>query len=76
MKIQLHEYKNENWGYRFIGDNGENMCKSSEGDGYSTKSNAKRALLKFIKEMENIILINENKKIPLDIEIIPYKNLE
>lgn len=71
MKLELVEYKNGEWGYRFRSSQNNNILTESS-EGYDSKGNAKRALLEFISSMQKMIWMNENAGDDLTIVEIPY----
>lgn len=51
MKCEIFKGKDGQWYYRFKSRNGRHLCRCSEGNGYVSKGNAKRAAKNFIKEV-------------------------
>lgn len=63
MHIEIYEFKDQQWGYRIKADNGEILSHS---EGYYSKSNAVRAVKKFLDDIIQEDAVDDN------IEFIEY----
>ena len=66
--VQLHQFKDGDWGFRFLAKNKQIIARSSEG--YTRKDNALRALTYFMENMN--MLMESDVKWKDTVETIPY----